>query len=152
MPPRPKAVKADCLFCSIIRGDTDSYRVYEDELTIVFLDHRPLLPGHCLVVPRTHVDELIHLPDGLVAPLFGTARLLARAVETGMAAEGSFVAINNKISQSVPHLHVHVVPRWPKDGLFSTKMIWKRSPYPDEASRRETQAKIRTAIAEILEV
>jgi histidine triad (HIT) family protein len=140
---------ASCLFCSIVRGDTESYQVYEDELTVVFLDHRPLLAGHCLVVPRTHVDDLTHLPDGLVAPLFGTVRLLARAVEKGMAAEGSFMAVNTKISQSVPHLHVHVVPRWKKDGLFSTKMIWKRSPYPDEASRREAQAKIRKAVEEI---
>jgi histidine triad (HIT) family protein len=146
-----KSASTACLFCSIIRGETDSFRVYEDELTVVFLDHRPLLPGHCLVVPRTHVDDLTHLPDGLVAPLFGTVRLLSRAVETGMDAEGSFNAINTKISQSVPHLHVHVVPRWKKDGLFSTKMIWKRTPYPDEASRRAAQAKIRKAVEEILE-
>jgi histidine triad (HIT) family protein len=146
----PRA-KSDCLFCSIVRGETESYRVYEDELTVVFLDHKPLLPGHCLVVPRTHVDDLTQLPDGLVAPLFGTVRLLSRAVEKGMAAEGSFNAINTKISQSVPHLHVHVVPRWKKDGLFSTKMIWKRTPYPDDASRQAAQERIRRAIAEILE-
>ena len=123
--------------------------MYEDELVVAFLDHRPLLPGHCLLVPRTHVETLPELPDGLVAPLFGTARLLCAAVEKGMEAAGSFVAVNNKISQSVPHLHVHVVPRWPKDGLFSTKLIWKRSPYRDEAERRAAQAKIRRAIEEI---
>lgn len=148
MPSRPAA--QGCIFCSIVRGETEAARVYEDELTVAFLDHRPLLPGHCLLVPRTHVETLPELPDGLVAPLFGTARLLCRAVETGMAAAGSFVAVNNKISQSVPHLHVHVVPRWPKDGLFSTKMIWKRSPYKDEVERRTAQAKIRRAIEEIV--
>ncbi len=147
MPSRSAA--KGCIFCSIVRGATEALRVYEDELTVVFLDHRPLLPGHCLIVPRTHVETLPELPDGLVAPLFGTARLLCQAVEKGMEAEGSFVAVNNKISQSVPHLHVHVVPRWQKDGLFSAKLIWKRSPYKDEAERRAVQAKIRRAAEEI---
>jgi histidine triad (HIT) family protein len=147
MPSRPAA--QGCIFCSIVRGETEAARVYEDELTVAFLDHRPLLPGHCLLVPRTHVETLPELPDGLVASLFGTARLLCQAVEKGMEGAGSFVAINNKISQSVPHLHVHVVPRWPKDGLFSTRMIWKRSPYKDEAERRAAQARIRRAIEEI---
>jgi histidine triad (HIT) family protein len=136
-----------CLFCSIVRGETAAYPVFEDELTMAFLDHKPLLPGHVLVVPRSHVATLPELPDGLVAPLFGTVRLMSRAVEVGMDAEGSFMAANTKISQSVPHLHVHVVPRWKGDGLFSTKMIWKRTPYPDDAARRETQEKIRRAVA-----
>ncbi len=120
--------------------------VYEDELAVAFLDHRPLLAGHCLLVPRTHVETLPELPEGLVAPLFGAARLLAGAVEAGMAADGSFVAINNKISQSVPHLHIHVVPRWKGDGLFSPKMVWKRSPYKDEAERKAVAEKIRRAV------
>lgn len=136
-----------CLFCSIVRGETAAYRVFEDELVVAFLDHKPLLHGHVLVVPRTHVETLPELPDGLVAPLFGAVRLLSRAVETGMDAEGSFVAVNTKISQSVPHLHVHVVPRWKGDGLFSTKMIWKRTPYPDDSARRAAQEKIRRAAA-----
>ncbi|HEX7181641.1 MAG TPA: HIT family protein [Thermoanaerobaculia bacterium] len=148
MPSRSKAA-AGCLFCSIVRGDIESWRVYEDELAVVFLDHKPLLPGHCLIVPRTHVETLPDLPDGLVAPLFGTVRMISSAVEKGMGAEGSFVAINNKISQSVPHLHVHVVPRWKGDGLFSYKMIWKRSPYEDDAARREAQEKIRRAVREL---
>jgi histidine triad (HIT) family protein len=136
-----------CLFCSIVRGETAAYPVFEDELTMAFLDHKPLLPGHVLVVPRSHVATLPELPDGLVAPLFGTVRLMAQAVEVGMDAEGSFTAANTKISQSVPHLHVHVVPRWKGDGLFSTKMIWKRTPYLDDAARREAQEKIRRAVA-----
>ena len=141
-----------CLFCSIVRGETAAFQVYEDELTVAFLDHKPLLHGHVLVVPRTHVATLPELPDGLVAPFFGAVRMLARAVEVGMEAEGSFVAVNTKISQSVPHLHVHVVPRWKGDGLFSTKMIWKRTPYPDDDARRAAQEKIRRAVAALDEV
>jgi histidine triad (HIT) family protein len=120
--------------------------VFEDELIAAFLDAKPLLPGHVLVVPRSHVATLSALPDGLVAPLFGAVRRLARAVEEGMPAEGSFVAVNNKISQSVPHLHVHVVPRWKGDGLFSTKLIWKRTPYESEAARHAARDKIRRAL------
>ena len=135
---------ASCLFCAIVRGETESYRVYEDELTVVFLYHRPLLAGHCLVVPRTHVDDLTHLPDGLVAPLFGTVRLLSKAVEKGMAAEGSFVAINTKISQSVPHLHVHVVPRRRGDGLRG--FFWPRQKYAGPDAMREVQQKVRAAV------
>jgi histidine triad (HIT) family protein len=98
-----------------------------------------------------HVATLPELPDDLLAPLFGAVRLLARAVEVGMVAEGSFTAANTKISQSVPHLHVHVVPRWKGDGLFSTKMIWKRTPYPDDATRQAAQEKIRRAVAALQE-
>jgi histidine triad (HIT) family protein len=136
-----------CPFCAIARGEAAADRVFEDELTVAFLDTKPLLPGHVLVVPRSHVLTLPELPDGLVAPLFGTVRLLARAVEEGMAAEGSFVAVNTKISQSVPHLHVHVVPRRKGDGLFSTRLIWKRTPYESEAARRATAETIRRAAA-----
>jgi histidine triad (HIT) family protein len=142
-----KGTASACLFCSIARGETASFSVFEDELTLAFLDHKPLLPGHVLVVPRAHIGTLPELPGGLVAPFFGTVRLMSRAVEVGMAAEGSFVAVNTKISQSVPHLHVHVVPRWKGDGLFSTKMIWKRTPYEDDAARRAAQEKIRRAVA-----
>lgn len=136
-----------CAFCAIVRGEAAAEVVFEDEETVAFLDHKPLLPGHVLVVPRAHVATLAVLPDELVAPFFGTVRRMARAVEAGMAAEGSFVAINNTISQSVPHLHVHVVPRWKGDGLFSTKMIWKRMPYESEAARHAVAEKIRRAAA-----
>lgn len=140
-----KAPKA-CVFCAIVRGESETFKVFEDELTVAFLDHRPLLHGHCLLVPKTHVETLPELPEGLVAPLFGTARLLARAVEEGLGADGSFVAINNKVSQSVPHLHVHVVPRRKGDGLFSQNLVWKRTPYRNDADRRAVQEKIRTAV------
>ena len=138
-----------CVFCAILRGETEAAVVFEDEVSMAFLDHRPLLPGHVLLVPKTHVETLPDLSADLVGPLFQNAQLLSRAVEQGLDAEGSFLAINNKISQSVPHLHLHVVPRWKKDGLFSTKMIWKRSPYKDDEARRVVQEKIRKAVDEI---
>lgn len=146
--PRGAAAK-ECVFCGIVRGTTETAVVFEDEVAVAFLDHRPLLAGHCLLVPKVHVETLPDLPQDLLASFFRDVQLLTRAVEKGMAAEGSFVAVNNRISQSVPHLHVHVVPRWKGDGLFSAKLLWKRSPYRDEAARREVQAKIRRAIEEI---
>ncbi|MFN2614758.1 MAG: HIT family protein [Actinomycetota bacterium] len=117
----------DCLFCRIARGQLDAFIVYEDEETLAFLDHRPVFPGHTLLVPRAHVDTLTDLPDDLVEPFFTGARTLARAVETAMEADGSFVAMNNVVSQSVPHLHVHIVPRKRKDGLRG--FFWPRQRY-----------------------
>jgi len=143
---------AACAFCAIVNGEAAAEMVFEDELTVAFLDYKPLLPGHVLVVPRAHVATLAELPDELVAPFFGTVRRMARAVEAGMAAEGSFVAINNKISQSVPHLHAHAVPRWKGDGLFSTKLIWKRMPYESEAARHAARDKIRRAVAALADL
>ncbi len=138
-----------CVFCGIVRGETEAAVVFEDEVSMAFLDHRPLLPGHVLLVPKVHADTLADLPGEVVGPLFQNAQLLCQAVERGLDAEGSFLAINNKISQSVPHLHVHIVPRWKGDGLFSIKLIWKRSPYKDEAARRTAREKIRKAVEEI---
>ncbi len=100
-----------CRFCAIIAGEADAYRVFEDEVSLAFLDTRPLFPGHCLLLPKRHYEVLTDLPGEVLRPLFQNAQLLARAVETAMQAEGSFVAINNRVSQSVPHLHIHVVPR-----------------------------------------
>jgi len=139
-------LKGSCVFCAILAGEEKADIVFEDELCLAFLDHRPLLAGHCLLVPRTHVETLPDLPDGLVAPLFGAARLLSRAVQEALEADGSFVAINNTVSQSVPHLHIHVVPRWKRDGLFSPKLVWKRSPYRDERERDSTAEKIRRMV------
>ncbi len=115
---------------------------------MAFLDHRPLLHGHCLLVPRRHVETLAELPAELAGPLFANVQRLAGAVERGLDAAGAFVAINVKVSQSVPHLHVHVVPRWKGDGLFSHKLLWKRTPYAGDAEKREVQEKIRRALAE----
>jgi histidine triad (HIT) family protein len=101
----------DCIFCAIVAGEVAAPIVFEDDQTIAFLDHRPVFPGHCLLVPREHFETLADLPAKLVGPFFANAQLLARGVEQGMLAQGTFVAINNRVSQSVPHLHVHVVPR-----------------------------------------
>ena len=136
----------DCIFDQIIANRIPSYRVYEDDTTLAFLDHRPLLPGHVLLVPKTHYETFADLPAEGVGPLFLAAQRLARAVETGLSADGSFVAINIKISQSVPHLHVHIVPRRKGDGLFAKNFQWMRRPYPSEAAIVETQRAIQAAL------
>ena len=136
-----------CLFCQIIRGDSPSYTVFDDDVSLAFLDHRPLFPGHCLLVPKLHYETLLDLPPTLIAPLFGNVQLLARAVEQSLEAHGSFVAINNRVSQSVPHLHIHVVPRRHKDGLKG--FFWPRQPYRDEASLWNVQQTLRAAIAQL---
>jgi len=146
--PEDKARPArGCAFCRIVRSEAPARVVAEDEATVAFLDHRPLLPGHCLLVPRAHHGTLAELPAERVAPLFAAARRLAAAVEAGMGADGSFVAINNRVSQSVPHLHVHVVPRWAKDGLFGRNFVWARRPYEDEAAADRAATAIRVALA-----
>ncbi|MDC4225249.1 MAG: HIT family protein [Candidatus Manganitrophus sp.] len=100
-----KADRSSCGFCKIIRGEVPSHPpVFEDAVSFAFLDHRPLFEGHLLLSPKMHYETLTDLPAGLIAPLFGSAQLLARAVEEGMTAEGTFIAINNRVSQSVPHL------------------------------------------------
>lgn len=135
---------AKCKFCGIISGELPAHVVLEDEYCIAFLDSRPLFPGHCLLVPRAHVGTLPGLPVNLIQPLFANAKLLAFAVEEALQAEGTFIAINNKVSQSVPHLHVHVVPRRKKDGLRG--FFWPRAPYSDENELIETCEKLRAAV------
>jgi histidine triad (HIT) family protein len=137
-------VAAACAFCSIIRVPEPAFPVLEDEATVAFLDHRPVFPGHTLLVPRPHVPTLGDLPDALVAPLFSNARLLARAVEEGLEAEGAFVALNNRVSQSVPHLHVHVVPRRRGDGLRG--FFWPRQKYSGPDAMRDVQQRLRAAV------
>lgn len=134
----------ECLFCSIGARSAPASIVYEDSGLMAFLDARPLFPGHCLVIPKTHVETILDLPDNGIEPLFSAAQRLCRAVETALGAEGSFVAVNNRVSQSVPHLHIHVVPRKRKDGLKG--FFWPRSKYRDEA---EMEA-VRKALAEAL--
>jgi histidine triad (HIT) family protein len=135
---------AACLFCEIAAGTREAQVVLETPDTLAFLDIRPVFPGHCLLVPRTHVETLPELPDALVAPLFSEARRLARAVQQALDAHGTFVAMNNTVSQSVPHLHVHVVPRRFKDGLRG--FFWPRVKYESEAALAETAEKIRRAL------
>ena len=133
-----------CVFCRIVRGEERASIVLDEESCLAFLDTRPLFPGHALLVPRTHVETLPDLPPSLVEPLFDAARRLARAVEKGLGAEGTFVAMNNRVSQSVPHLHVHVVPRTKGDGLKG--FFWPRTRYRDDAEAESARARIAAAL------
>jgi histidine triad (HIT) family protein len=139
----PPVVK-DCRFCQIVAGDESAHVVFEDEVSIAFLDNRPLFHGHSLLVPREHHETLADLPDALVGPLFANARLLSVAIPKAMEKPGSFVALNNVVSQSVPHLHVHVVPRKPKDGLRG--FFWPRTKYASEKEMAEVAATVRAAV------
>ncbi len=121
--------------------------VFEDSVSMAFLDHRPLFPGHCLLVPREHYETLGDLPAQLVGPFFSNVQLLARAVEVALDTEGTFVAMNNRVSQSVPHLHVHVVPRRRKDGLKG--FFWPRTKYKSEEEMLIVQEAIRLAITSL---
>ena len=135
----------DCVFCRIAAGTAEASLVFQDERTLAFLDHRPLFPGHCLLMPRLHAATLADLPGELLQPLFGVAQRLTNALERALGAHGSFVAINNRVSQSVPHLHVHVVPRRTKDGLRG--FFWPRQRYESAAAMEQ----VRAAIADALE-
>jgi histidine triad (HIT) family protein len=139
--------KQSCVFCNVLSGQAATNVVFEDEISLAFLDHRPLFPGHCLLIPRTHYETLSDLPENLVGPFFKNVQLLTRAVEAALQAEGSFVAMNNRVSQSVPHLHVHVVPRKRKDGLKG--FFWPRNKYGNEVEIVEVQKLIKSAIARI---
>jgi histidine triad (HIT) family protein len=134
----------DCVFCSIVAGDIPAEVVASDETTVAFLDARPVFPGHVLLIPRDHYETLSDLPGALIEPLFAAAQRLAGAVETGMDAQGTFVAMNNTVSQSVPHLHVHLVPRRRKDGLRG--FFWPRQRYADDAEMAAVAARIRAAL------
>jgi len=138
---------ATCAFCRIIRGEEEASNVFEDSLSLAFLDRRPLFLGHCLLVPKEHYETLADLPAPLVGPLFQNAQLLERAIEGGLSADGTFVAINNHVSQSVPHVHIHLVPRHRKDGLKG--FFWPRQRYPDDIALRQVQETLRAAIARL---
>jgi histidine triad (HIT) family protein len=133
-----------CVFCAIGAGDVPATTVIRDDDVAAFLDARPVFKGHVLVVPRAHVPTLSDLPPAALDTLFAAVQRIARAVEAGLGADGTFVALNNKVSQSVPHLHVHVVPRRKKDGLRG--FFWPRVPYADDAEREAFAAKIRAAL------
>jgi histidine triad (HIT) family protein len=140
-------MSSDCVFCKVINGDVVADIVFEDSLSVAFLDHRPLFPGHCLLVPKEHIETLGDLPKKLIAPLFSNVQLLSQAVERALAAEGSFVAMNNRVSQSVPHLHVHIVPRRRKDGLKG--FFWPRNKYQSEEEIQMVQRAIRSAVEKL---
>jgi histidine triad (HIT) family protein len=135
---------ATCAFCSIAAGALPAAIVLDEPDVVGFLDLRPVFPGHVLLVPRTHVVTLPELPADLLPVLFGAAQRLATAVVDALGADGTFVAMNNRVSQSVPHLHVHVVPRRFKDGLRG--FFWPRQRYEDDRAMHDTAARIREAL------
>jgi histidine triad (HIT) family protein len=137
---------ADCLFCSIVAGDAPAQRVLESPEVVAFLDVRPVFKGHVLLVTRAHVATLTELPDRLLEPFFVASRRLAAAVRDSLGAQGTFVAINNTVSQSVPHLHVHVVPRTKGDGLRG--FFWPRTRYADDAEAGSYAARIRGGLGD----
>lgn len=134
----------DCLFCRIVAGEVRAERVLDEQETVAFLDHRPVFPGHTLLVPRSHHETLADVPADLIGPFFSTAQRLAVAVENAMEADGTFVAMNNRVSQSVAHVHLHVVPRRRKDGLRG--FFWPRTRYAGDEEQAAVGARIRTAL------
>jgi histidine triad (HIT) family protein len=136
-----------CPFCEIVKGTVPRHIVFQDEVSIAFLDMSPVFPGHCLLIPKEHYQTLSDLPTNLIAPLFANAQLLVKAVQLGLGSHGTFVAINNKVSQSVPHLHIHVVPRRHRDGLRG--LLWPRQNYESEQQRTEVSNSIIKAIEKI---
>jgi histidine triad (HIT) family protein len=133
-----------CLFCRIIAGEVPAHLVLESPDSVAFLDHRPVFKGHILVVPRAHVVTLTDLPVPAIGPYFSDVQRVARAVVDGLGADGSFVAMNNVVSQAVAHLHVHVVPRRRKDGLRG--FFWPRVKYEDDAEAAGFAAAIAAAV------
>ena len=133
------------MFCAIAAGQVPAHVVLEDDDHVAFLDVRPVFPGHVLVVPRAHHETLPDLPAGQVGPLFERVRQVAAALPVALEATGTFVGINNVVSQSVPHLHVHVVPRRPKDGLRG--FFWPRQRYDSDEQMAGIAAGISRALA-----
>jgi histidine triad (HIT) family protein len=134
----------DCLFCAIVAGDESAHVVVDEPDVVAFLDHRPVFKGHVLVVPRAHVVTLPELPTPLLTALFVVVQRCAAAVVSGLGAQGSWVAQNNVVSQAVPHVHVHVVPRTKGDGLRG--FFWPRQKYSGEAEMNEYADGLRRAL------
>jgi histidine triad (HIT) family protein len=139
----------DCIFCKVVSKELSATSVLEDELTMAFLDHRPLFHGHCLLVPKQHYETLSDLPSRLIKPLFENAQLLVRAVEAAMEAQGTFVAMNNRVSQSVPHLHIHIVPRRKGDGLKG--FFWPRTKYGSQTEIEQVKDLIQAELNRLKE-
>ncbi len=134
-----------CVFCAVIDGSAPAHRVLVDDTAVAFLDRRPVFEGHVLVVPRVHVITLADLPTDAIGGFFTRVQAVARAVEGGLGVDGTFVAVNNRVSQSVAHLHVHVVPRRFKDGLRG--FFWPRSDYPSDGAAAAVADRIASALA-----
>jgi histidine triad (HIT) family protein len=135
---------SDCLFCGIVAGSVPAHVVLADDLTVAFLDSRPVFKGHVLVVPRAHHVTLADLPADLIGPLFTRVQRVSAAVPAALGAQGTFVAENNVVSQSVPHLHVHVVPRTKGDGLRG--FFWPRTKYADDGEAAGYARRIREVL------
>lgn len=146
MSPQAHSFDENCAFCEVVLKD-DGVRVFEDEQTIAFLDHRPLFPGHCLLIPKSHLETIQDLPDSLLTPLLANVRMLSAAVQSAMSAEGTFIAANNRVSQSVPHFHVHIVPRKKGDGLKG--FFWPRGKYKTPEEIKLVVRDLRAAIARL---
>jgi histidine triad (HIT) family protein len=144
-PGRLRSVAKPCAFCAIVAGDAPAAEVHRDEHTVAFLDAKPVFPGHVLLVPRGHVTTMAELPADDVPGFFALAQRLERAVETAMEAPGSLVLVNNVVSQSVPHLHLHVIPRRTKDGLRF--FLGPRHPYADPEEATAVAQRIASALA-----
>ncbi len=132
-----------CVFCRMIRGELEALGVYEDEAVLAYLDHRPVFPGHILVMPRAHVETLPDLSAEQLLPLFTVVQRAAAIMPAALQAEGTFIANNNVVSQSVPHVHVHVVPRRRRDGLRG--FFWPRHPYKTREDALRVQHTLRVA-------
>jgi histidine triad (HIT) family protein len=137
-----------CLFCSFVSRSQPVTTVFEDDISMAFLDHRPIFKGHTLLVPKKHTPTLPDLALSLTGPFFRNVQLLCTAVKNAMGAEGTFVAINNTVSQSVPHLHVHIVPRKRKDGLKG--FFWPRTNYESEQEMEQARMAIRSEMTHLL--
>jgi histidine triad (HIT) family protein len=139
---------ADCAFCGILAGEVPAHVVLDDGVAVAFLDARPVFKGHVLVVPREHVETLADLPSAAVGPLFERVRLVSAVLPAALGAQGTFVGLNNVVSQSVPHLHVHVVPRTRGDGLRG--FFWPRHRYASEGEAASYAQRIRDALASVV--
>jgi histidine triad (HIT) family protein len=135
---------AECVFCGVVAGSLPAFVVAAEPAGVAFLDTRPVFPGHVLVVPREHVVTLVDLPPSQLPGYFGLVQRVTAAVHTGLGADGSFVAMNNVVSQSVPHLHCHVVPRRRKDGLRG--FFWPRTKYASDEEATGYAARIAAAL------
>lgn len=141
-------VSEHCVFCDIVRGELPAHVVHRDLRVIAFLDRSPLVPGHVLVAPLTHVETLDDLAPALVGPVFDVVRRVSIGLQRALDADGSFAAVNTRVSQSVPHVHVHVIPRRQQDGFFSPRVLWRRRSYASETEAAEVASRVRAALAE----
>ena len=139
---------SDCVFCKIVQAQVSASTVYRDDDFIAFLDSHPLFPGHVLLSPVDHYVTLLDLPSSLACAAMVVTKLLAKAVEAAVDAEGTFIAINNRISQTVPHLHIHIVPRRQRDGLKG--FFWPRQKYRDDAAREAVRDAIEREVQKLL--